>query len=49
MNKLVLLINEPRICAGCQFCESEYPVVVYMYKVQGYFNIDWFSIKELEK
>lgn len=24
MNKLVLLINEPRICAGCQFCESEY-------------------------
>lgn len=28
--------------------ENEYPVVVYMYKVQGYFNIDWFSIKELE-
>lgn len=24
MSKLVLLINEPRICAGCQFCESEY-------------------------
>ena len=29
--------------------ENEYPVVVYMYRVQGYFNIDWFSIKELEK
>ncbi|MBS7123002.1 MAG: hypothetical protein KH086_01345 [Coprobacillus sp.] len=28
--------------------ENEYPVVVYMYRVQGYFNIDWFSIKELE-
>lgn len=24
MSKLVLLINEPRIRAGCQFCESEY-------------------------
>lgn len=24
MSKLVSLINEPRICAGCQFCESEY-------------------------
>lgn len=29
--------------------ENEYPVVVYMYRVQGYFNIDWFSIKELER
>lgn len=28
--------------------ENEYPVVVYMYKVQGYFNIDWFSLRELE-
>ena len=28
--------------------ENEYPVVVYMYKVQGYFNIDWFSVRELE-
>nr|DAF54720.1 MAG TPA: hypothetical protein [Siphoviridae sp. ctqPo10]DAR46320.1 MAG TPA: hypothetical protein [Caudoviricetes sp.] len=28
--------------------ENEYPVVVYMYRVQGYFNVDWFIIKELE-
>lgn len=28
--------------------ENEYPVVVYMYRVQGCFNVDWFSIKELE-
>ena len=28
--------------------ENEYPVVVYMYRVQGYFNIDWFSVRELE-
>lgn len=28
--------------------ENEYPVAVYMYKVQGYFNIDWFSLRELE-
>lgn len=27
--------------------ENEYPVVVYMYRVQGYFNVDWFSIREL--
>lgn len=24
MSKLVLLINDSRICAGCRFCESEF-------------------------
>lgn len=28
--------------------ENEYPVVVYMYRINGYFNIDWISIRELK-
>ena len=50
MSKLVLLINEPRICAGCQFCESEYIGEGINKKyATSHYRLNRYEIKELKE